>query len=274
MTVAEPAQKHAVAVLVATSAALIGRAWLQVELLAAGFQKEYAADLSYLIVPPILLFLLAPVLYRDRSFLNQQFRREQLSPYLALNAILVGLLLRLVSWASLIAGISFGFYQNADPLAVKGPQFAFQCASIHVVALGFLVMTVMVPVVEEVAHRAYVQSALRRRGPIIAVSLSAMIFAVFHPPASWPFTFFAGLVFGIQYWNSGSLWPSLISHATVNALIQLDWRCLHGQWNPPASGLPLWQIGVPAICILLLASGSIVWLSCKKMHRGGLPPRC
>ena len=269
MTVAEPSQKHAVAVLVATSAALIGRAWLQVELLAAGFQKEYAADLSYLIVPPILLFLLAPVIYRDRSFLHQQFRHEQLSPHVVLNAILVGLLLRLVSWATLVAGIAFGYYQSADPLAITGPKFAFRCASIHVVALGFLVMTLMVPIVEEVTHRAYVQSALRRRGPIIAVSLSAMIFAVFHPPASWPFTFFAGVVFGIQYWNSGSLWPSLISHATVNAVIQLDWRCLHGQWNPPASGLPLWQIGVPAIGILLLASGSIFWLSGKKTHRGG-----
>jgi len=76
-------------------------------------------------------------------------------------------------------------------------------------------------------------------------------------------------VFGIQYWKSGSLWPSLISHATVNALIQLDWRCLNGQWNPPAGALPLWQVGVPAALVLLVASASAILLSLKKVHRSG-----
>lgn len=269
MTVAKPVPTNLFAVLVATTAALFGRAWLQVELLGAGFQKEYAADLSYLIVPPILLFLLAPVLSKDKAYLRQQFHCKRVSLRMVLNAVLVGLLLRIVSWAKLIAGISFGLYQNPDPLAIEGPRFAFQCAPIHVVLLGFLVMALLVPIIEEVTHRAYVLSAFRSRGPIIAITLSALVFAVYHPIASWSFTFLAGLVFGIQYWNSGSLWPSLISHATVNALIQLDWRCLNGHWNPPATQLPLWQVGTPAICILLLASLSIVYLIRKEVHCGG-----
>jgi membrane protease YdiL (CAAX protease family) len=258
-----------VAVIVAITAALIGRSWVQVEMLADGLQKDYAADLSYLVVPPILLILLAPVLYKDKSFLILQLRRKDLSWRIILNAVGVGLLIRILWWGQLVASISFGFYVSDNPFAVEGPLFRFQCASPQVVALGFLVMAAMIPIIEEFAHRAYVQSALHRRGPIIAIFVSALVFAVFHPPTSWVFTFLAGIVFGIQYWNSRSLWPSLISHATVNALIQVDWRCLNGQWNPPPSELPMWQIGIPAACVLILASLSICWLTRTKMHRGG-----
>lgn len=264
MTVAPPARINPIAVIVATTAALIGRAWLQVELLAGGLPKDYAADLSYLVVPPILLVLLAPVLSKDRSFLVEQFRYPGISLSIVFEAVLIGLLLRIVSWAKLVAGVAFGVYRSDDPLAIEGPRFAFQCASPHVVILGFVVMAVMIPVIEEVTHRAYIQSALHDRGPLIAISVSAIIFAIFHPPANLAFTFFAGVVLGYQYWYSGSLWPSLISHATVNGLIQIDWRCLAVQWNPHATELPILSSGIPAILVLMTSFYAIFLLVKKR----------
>ncbi len=261
MTVAQPARTHLVAVLVATGAALIGRSWLQVELLADGVQKDYAADLSYLILPPTLFILLGPVLYRDRAFLVQQYRRKDLSLQVILSATGVGLLIRVLWWSQLVAGISFGFFINDDPFAIEGPRFRFQCASPHVVMLGLLVMVVIVPIIEEFTHRAYVQSALLHRGPVIAVVVSAFVFTVFHPPTSWVFTFFAGIVFGVQYWNSGSLWPSLIAHATFNALIQVDWRCMTTQWNPRTMDLPLMVPGVLSVLVVLSSTIGIFWLT-------------
>ena len=255
-----PAAKNAFAVIVATTAALFARSWLQVELLRDGLQKDYAADLSYLVVSPILLVLLFPVLRQDKAFLVEQLRPSMLSPSIILRAVAVGILIRVLWWSMTIAGVAFGIFRNDDPSAIEGPLFSFQCPPAQVALVGFLVMAVMVPIVEEVTHRAYVQSSLRRRGPVIAIAVSATVFAILHPPSSWSFTFVAGVVFGIQYWNSRSLWPSLISHATFNSLIQVDWRCLHGIWNPPISELPLWRIGIPATGILVFATISIVCL--------------
>lgn len=264
MTVAPPARINLIAVIVATTAALIGRAWLQVVLLAGGLPKDYAADLSYLVVPPILIFILAPVLKKDRTFLVEQFRYPGISFSIVFKAVLIGLLLRIASWARLIAGVSFGVYRSDDPLAIEGPRFAFHCASLHVVILGFVVMAIMVPVIEEVTHRAYIQSAFHDRGPFLAILVSATLFAIFHPPANWPFTFFAGVVLGAQYWYSGSLWPSLISHATVNGLIQVDWRCLNVQWNPQATDLPILSTGIPAVLVLLTSICAIFLLVKKR----------
>lgn len=255
-----PAAKNVFAVIVATTAALFARSWLQLELLQDGLQKDYAAELSYLVVPPILLVLLFPVFRQDKAFLLEQLRPSMLSASIILRAVAVGILLRLLWWSVMIAGVAFGIFRNDDPSAIEGPLFSFQCPAAEVALVGFLVMAVMVPMIEEVTHRAYVQSSLRRRGPVIAIVVSATVFAIFHPPSSWSFTFVAGVVFGIQYWNSRSLWPSLISHATVNGLIQVDWRCLHGIWNPPISELPLWRIGIPATGILIFATISIIGL--------------
>lgn len=267
MTAANPARLNVIAVLVATAAALIVRAWLQVQLLASGVQKYYAADLSYLVVPPILVFLLFPVLYRDKAFLMKQFRVSGVSLGAVLGAVAVGVLLRALWWSSVTAGISFGFIGIDNPQATAGPVFTFQCAAPHVVALGFLVMTIFVPIIEELTHRAYVQTYLYRHGPIIAILVASLVFAFLHPLASWPFAFLAGLVFGVQYFNSGSLWPALISHATVNALIQIDWRCLNGTWNPPVTSLPLWAPGTIATLVIVVSAVGILWLIGKR--RGG-----
>ena len=247
-----PSPRNVVAVLIATTAALIGRAWLQVELVADGMPRDYAADLAYLVVPPILLLLLFPVLHMDRPFLAAQFAIRDLSPRLVVRALLAGVALRALWWAKTTAGVSFGFYRNDDPMAVEGPAFAFDCGTPQAVLLGLVVMSMMVPLIEEITHRAYVQTSLRRYGWLVAIPCSATAFAVFHPPSSWEFVFFGGLVLGAQYWLTGSLWSSLITHATVNGLIQFDWRCLNTQWNPRPEDLPLWYPGIVA-CVIAVA---------------------
>ncbi len=226
MTAVPPPRTSFVAVIAATTAALVFRAWLQLELLADGFQRDYAADLSYLVVPPTLLVLLFPIWRQYISFIVSLFRRNVLTLTLILNAIAIGCLLRLAAWSQLVAGVAFGWYQNPDPTATVGPAVAFDCAAPHVIAVGIVVMVILVPVVEELISRGLIQSWLRHRGAIISVTLSALFFMLWHRPSSWGFAFFAGLVLGTQYWRTGALWSSLISHATVNALIQCDWRCL------------------------------------------------
>ena len=242
-----------VAVLVATAAALVARSWLQIRLVEDGIGQAVATDLSYLVVPPILIFLLFPLWRNEKSFLKSLFRRQDLTWTLALTAIAIGVLIRLLWWSQLIAGVSLGVYTHAGPDAIVGPVFSFQCASPSIVFLGFVVMAVFVPFIEEVVHRGYIQTALRRRGATTAILASALIFAVFHKLTSWPFVFSVGVVFGVLYWFTRSLWPSMIAHATINGLIQLDWRCLSGQWNPKPMDTPLLVPGITA---------SVVFVAC------------
>ena len=271
MTVAPPPRTSFVAVIAATTAALIFRAWLQLELLEDGFQKNHAADLSYLVVPPTLLVLLFPIWRQYTSFIISLFRPNVLTPTLILRAIAVGCLLRLATWSQLVAGVAFGWYRNPDPTAIVGPAVAFNCAALPVMALGIVVMVMLVPVVEELVSRGLIQSWLSDRGAIISITLSALFFMVWHRPSGWGFAFLAGLVLGVQYWRTGTLWSSLISHATVNALIRFDWRCLNVQWNPRTSDLPALGTGIPALLALVAAVIVMLLLLAKTPGRPAAP---
>ena len=267
-----PARSHVVAVIIVLTAFLFARSWLQVSLRDGGLARLHAADLSYLVFWPVLLLLLLPVLRENSDGLRRLFNLSRLNVRLVLSAIAIGLLLRLAWWSQLIAGISFGLYSSDDVNAIVGPQFEFECPQWYVLALGFLVMAILVPVTEEIINRGFVQSALDRFGALAAITGSAVIFTVYHPPMNWFFVFFAGVVLGTQFRITRTLWSSLCTHATVNGLIQLDWRCLRGQWNPPASDIPLKLTGSVAavLCMACVAAiTAILW----KMHRGDLSPR-
>ncbi len=263
MTVHRISRTTLVAVLVATTTALIFRSWLQVSLVQRGLDSTLAADLSYLVAPPVLAILLFPLWSTEKQFLADQFRCTDLSWRLALQALAIGVLLRLAWWSQLVAGVAFGVYSAGETATTVGPSFSFQCAEPAVVLLGFVVMAVLVPVIEEVAHRAYVQSYLAHRGAVFAVTISALIFTIFHRPDSWMLVFFAGLIFGALYWLTKSLWASLIVHATYNGLIQIDWRCLTGRWNPSSDDIPLMFPGIVATAAMVMILTALAALFLK-----------
>lgn len=242
-----------VAILIMQTAALFARSFLRIELQERGYDPQFAGDLSYLIVPLILAVLMYPILTQHKAFLLDLFRLQRPGLRLVLAAIGVGTLMRIAWWCQLIVRISFGITSNSDPTAVAGPIFTFGCPPEYVLLLGLLVMAVLIPVIEEIVHRGLIQSSLVHRGQAQAIILSALIFSVFHPLASIPWTFIAGIILGIQFWNSGTLWISMITHATYNGLAQIDWRCSNGTWSPPASDLPLAGLGIASLIGLALS---------------------
>ena len=272
MDYTRPVRTHLIAVLVALAAALVARAVLQLELREVGLQRQFAADLSYLVVPPLLAVLLFPVLKASRGRLRERFNTAHLDARLVINALALGALLRLAWWCHLIAGVSLGIYQNDVPDLVSGPVIVFRCPPAYLLATSVLVMSILVPLVEEIIHRGFVQSYLRPHGPALAIAGSAALFMIYHPLGTWGFVFIAGLLLGAQYWMTRSLWPSLITHSTINTLIIFDWRCLQGQWNPPPADLPRASVAAVAI-ILLVACGVSIAVLLFKMHRGERAPR-
>ena len=264
--------RHLLVIILAQTLALFAQAWLSRAMPAHGFGELEAHYLAYLVVPPILLVMLAPLLLAHRAFLMRLFRRNALTVRRVLAAMALGAVMRIVWWSQLVARMSLGITVNDDPQAITGPLFSWGCPPLPLLALGLFVMALLIPVIEETVHRGFLQSAFVHLGPLPAILISSLVFTLFHPPSSYWFVFLMGTVFGLQFWVTGSLWATMISHATYNGLIQFDWRCLQGQWNPPAESLPLVLPGIVALAILLGASLLIVvLLRCQRAGAGTAP---
>ena len=247
--------------------ALFVQAWLSRELLERGIEPLQAHYLAYLAVPPVLLLMLGPVLFEQRQFLAQLYALRRLTVPIALAAVALGVTMRCAWWAQLIARISFGLTASDNPQPAVGPVVSFACPPLPALLLGVLVMAVLVPLIEETTHRGLLQLSLSGKGPARAIMLSALVFAAFHSPASYGFVFVLGIVLGVQFWVTGSLWTTVITHSTYNLLAQLDWRCLHGHWNPPPESVPL--VGIGSIAVLVLLATLLTGMTLLRYLRAG-----
>jgi len=257
MTSLRPTRAPVIAILVILAAALIAREFVRAQLINAGYAAPYAKDLSYLVVPAILAVLLWPILCRHGSHFRYIFRSDALTLNILVSGILIGLLSRIAWWSCLVAGISFGLVGDANSGAAIGPTFRFDCPAPAVVILGIVVTAGLTPFVEETIHRGLLISGLLRHGKLFAILVATLIFMFAHTTSAYAPAFLFGLILALQYVSTGAVWFSLATHASYNALIQLDWRCLNGQWNPAAEQLPLTGIGVAATATLLLSIGLI-----------------
>jgi membrane protease YdiL (CAAX protease family) len=248
------------AIIIMLVCAYVARATLEIELAKRGFETSYAADLSLLAVPLILGVLMSPILRSNWQALMQLFSPRGINLRMMLVAIAIGLLARTISWSKLVFSVSTGLVSNSNPAATVGPLFSWNCPPVQVFLLGLVVWIVMTPVIEEVVHRGLIQSSLMHRGRWTAILISALIFAAFHPPDSIPFVFLFGIVFAVQFANSQTLWTTIITHATYDGLIQFDWRCLHGTWNPRIENMPMIGSALISAAILLLSAAAIVVL--------------
>ena len=212
-------------VVIATTAALFAHSALTLHLRSIGTHPLVARDLAYLVVPPVLLFLTIPMWRSATSFIAANFRRSDLSFRTIAVAIAVGVAMR-IAW-QLTAHLQAG--------EVPAPVFSINCEPLVQIALALFISALLIPITEEIIHRGYLFTALMRLGPAPAILVSAALFTVYHKQAIWPLAFGGGVVFAIQYWRTGSLWSSTISHMTFNALSLLDSRCLHLS-HLPASG--------------------------------------
>lgn len=252
--------RHLLAIILAQIFALTVQAWLSHTLLAQGYEKPQAHYLAYLVVPPILLLMLAPVLSEHRDFLKRLFSPRGLTIRVVLGAVVLGAVARIAWWSQLLARVSFGISVSEEPNVTAGPVVSWACPPLPGLLLGVFVMALLIPLMEETIHRGLVQSAFSNKGPVLSVLLSATIFALFHPPSSVAWVFIMGLIMGAQFWLTGTLWASVITHASYNGLTQLDWRCLHGQWNPTPESLPQFVPGMLSLAALAVALLLIVAL--------------
>ncbi len=85
---------------------------------------------------------------------------------------------------------------------------------------ALLVGGLVAPIAEEAFFRGYLFAGLRHHfGRVAAYLLSAGLFALAHIlPTSYPPIFVLGLLFALLYEQTGSIWPAVIMHGSINAL--------------------------------------------------------
>ena len=88
------------------------------------------------------------------------------------------------------------------------------------IAIGFVAACIVAPFAEETFFRGFVMGGLRKRfGVIGALLLGAAFFAILHPPITiFPVIFALGLLLGLLFQKTDSLWPGILLHATFNTL--------------------------------------------------------
>jgi membrane protease YdiL (CAAX protease family) len=161
------------AILLFETAALIARSYLEVRLREKAYDLDYAGDLSYLVVPPILLLLGMPVLRRHGHLVVDMFRANRLNLRMVFIGIALGVTLRCAFWGGLIAMTSFGISISRDELPAIGPEFSWQCPPPWPMALGILVSVLLIPPIEEIINRGFFLHRLLHRGKLFAVLVSS-----------------------------------------------------------------------------------------------------
>lgn len=242
-----------VAIMIFQVAALFARSMLELSLVDEGHSSAVAGDLSYLVVPPILLVLMFPYLKRCKDSLLSLFRRADLTVRLVVFSVLLGLMLRLAYWATLTLLIAFGVVRNPDPNAIVGPIVGFECPPVAVFLLSILVTAILVPPVEEVLNRGFILHRLLPRGRLTSIAVAAVLFAAMHKPGTWPVALAIGAILALQTLNFGTLWAPVIAHATFNAAAVVDWECFRIIWNPPAADPALLDIAAVSVPVAVLA---------------------
>ncbi len=106
-----------------------------------------------------------------------------------------------------------GLPMENPQIAFFAPQDATWLAAISMLLVG----GIAIPFAEEVFFRGVIYTWLRQWGKRIALVISAFLFAIAHlHPTIVVSTFFVGLITGMLYERSQSLWTSIIVHCFFN----------------------------------------------------------
>ena len=198
--------------------ALILRSFAFVKSRDAGLDPLLTHNLSRLVVPLVIGFLMAPIIYKNRSALREQLSFSPLTAKILLGSVLLGMTLRASWWITQLFPI---IRYSSLP-----SELYFQCPDIVALAFTIFVLAVSTPIIEEVVMRGFVLRVLMPRGPVFAVATSSLLFGLMHRPDFIPYAIVAGVFFALLYLRVRNLWAPILAHATINLLSIFDQICL------------------------------------------------
>ncbi len=115
------------------------------------------------------------------------------------------------------------------------------------IVLNFIVMSVVPAFCEEFLFRGAILSNLRPFGRTNAVIISAVLFALMHQNAGQLlYTFAAGIVLGLVYEYTGSIWNCTILHLLNNfvSVVQTAILAKHGETEYAVTLITVMEVGI------------------------------
>jgi membrane protease YdiL (CAAX protease family) len=109
--------------------------------------------------------------------------------------------------------------------------------------VGVLFAAAVLPAIaEEAMFRGFVHTAFQRYSPLVALTVSSVLFGLFHlDPTQAAGTVLLGVAFGLVRLYTGSIWPCMLSHFAYNAGVILEARW----FNPTDDHVIHWgRVGV------------------------------
>jgi len=114
------------------------------------------------------------------------------------------------------------YFRNADSRAVQATQRALAVDGFGGYLLNIIALAITPALCEEMFFRGVMQKYLCStvKNKHLAILLTAIIFSAIHMQFSGLLPrFILGAVLGYLFYSSGSLWLSIVAHATNNALV-------------------------------------------------------
>jgi membrane protease YdiL (CAAX protease family) len=212
----------------------------------------------------VVLFVAASLLrYTGRSpFRCVKLHRFQ--PGLILNTVLASLAL-IIPTLSLQAVIAR--YLKMPDAVIEALEAIVRAESLPELLYVWVIAALGAAVSEELIFRGVLQNSLssRLRG-WIAVLITAAVFAILHTIWRFPPAFILGVFLGVLYWRTGSLWPPIVAHLTINTVtiitlyvVEVYGETAVPQWLVEERPAPVWMI----VLSLLALAGLIglIWKS-------------
>ncbi|MBL0045376.1 MAG: CPBP family intramembrane metalloprotease [Flavobacteriales bacterium] len=98
-------------------------------------------------------------------------------------------------------------------------------ASLNHATIAIIGIGIVTPIFEEFVFRGLLFQRLVSVGsPLVAVFVTAFVFAILHMQYSWAImlgVLCIGLVLGMLRWKSGSIWPCVLLHCLNNTIATL-----------------------------------------------------
>lgn len=114
------------------------------------------------------------------------------------------------------------YFRAADMSAMEATQRALAGSGVGFYILNLIALAIMPAICEEMFFRGVLQKNLvgMMKNKHIAILLTAFVFSAIHMQFSGLLPrFVLGAVLGYLFYTSGSLWTSIVAHATNNALV-------------------------------------------------------
>jgi membrane protease YdiL (CAAX protease family) len=169
------------------------------------------------------LLLATPTLLAVLAFLGRSWRRTLALQMPGRSTLLLSALLGGALWV-----LSVGVMEVQSLFYPPSPEIIELFRRLHQAlaprnpveaVLSVLAIAILPALSEELVLRGVLLPALRGPfGSAGAVFGSSLVFALLHDPVRLVFTFVVGLVLGLMRLRSGSLWPPILGHATLNTL--------------------------------------------------------